>query len=438
MKNRFFAVALVSLSAAACVVAQPPQNSGPYVSAPTPAGAPPQGYPQQPAVGGTQWAAADWGQAVTTSTQAPVATNPAADINAGQVSTAGITAPIGFRNVEQTGIRVAYGPTQNFAQIKKAFQDARVFEQIADSMNRILVMPRVLDIQMAECGTVNAFYDPANHRIIMCYEMVAHTFKTFSKSMQNQEQVAQAGVYASLFIFFHEFGHALRDILDLPVTGREEDAVDQFSTMLLIDADAQDAVMMGAQFFGLESARHNNTKAERLPFWDEHSLEQQRFYNILCLLYGSNPQNYQGLVNQALPQARAQRCPAEYKNIDGAWTRLLAPHLTAEARVAIQNGTELKAPPQRPVPPRPVPQQQPQRPQQAEASCQMVGQRVVQLIMYESQQGQLTPAEQQTFQQQLAQMHYMIVQECQNKGWNALSKQCVIQAGSVAQAQSCD
>ena len=112
----------------------------------------------------------------------------------------------------------------------------------------------------------------------MCYEMVAHTFKTFSQTSNDQNQIAKAGVQASLFIFFHEFGHAMRHILDLPVTGREEDAVDQFSTMLLIDAGSQDGVLMGAQFFGLESQRHNNTNAQKLPFWDEHSLEQNDWH----------------------------------------------------------------------------------------------------------------------------------------------------------------
>ena len=437
MKNRILTACLFSLglSAPACVP-PPAQNTAPLVTAPTPVYQYPTQYPaqQQPGARGVQFGATNWGEAVAT--QAPIPVAP--QVSAGQVSTAGIVAPVQFRNVEQTGIRVAYGPTQNYAQIRQAFQDARVFEQIADTMNRIIAMPRILDIQMAECGTVNAFYDPANHRIIMCYEMVAHTFKTFSKVNQNQEQVAQAGVYASIFIFFHEFGHAMRDILDLPVTGREEDAVDQFSTMLLIDADAHDAVLMGAHFFGLESARYANTQAEKLPFWDEHSLEQQRFYNILCLLYGSDPNKYQNLVDQSLPKSRAQRCPAEFKNIDAAWTRLLAPHLTQEATTAIQNGTQLNAPlapPPAPVPQRPVPQRP--APQVAQANCQMVGQKVVQLIMYESQ-GQLTPQEQQTFQQQLSQMHYTIIAECQNKQWTAASKQCVMQAQSLAQAQGCD
>jgi hypothetical protein len=33
-----------------------------------------------------------------------------------------------------------------------------------------------------------------------------------------------------VFVLFHEFGHALVSELELPVLGREEDAVDRFAT----------------------------------------------------------------------------------------------------------------------------------------------------------------------------------------------------------------
>ncbi|MET0284227.1 MAG: DUF4344 domain-containing metallopeptidase, partial [Polyangiales bacterium] len=58
----------------------------------------------------------------------------------------------------------------------------------------------------------------------------------------------------------------------------------------------------------------------------EHSLNQQRFYQILCLVYGSNPRAYQALVSDGvLPASRAQRCPAEYAQKSAAWEQLLEP-----------------------------------------------------------------------------------------------------------------
>ncbi len=413
---------------AACYVA--PQT-------PPPQPAPAPGYHGQPAPHaqnlGQPFGQTDWSQAV--SVHAPA---HAAHVQANQVTTDGIVAPLGFRNVQQQGMRVAYGPTQNFAQIRQAFQEAQVFERIANLMNQVIVMPTVLHVQMAECGTINAFYDPQNQRIIMCYELVARTFEAFSGQFKDQNQVATAGVYASLFIFFHEFGPAMRDILDLPVAGREEDAVDQFSTMLLIDAEAQDGALMGAQFFGLESQRHNDSKAENLPFWDEHSLEQQRFYNILCLLYGSNPEAYQGLVTGgALPKPRAQRCPAEYQNINNAWTRLLAPHLTPAGRGEAPINQQPIA--QQPMP-QPAPAPQPMPTPNVQVSCTDVANRAIGLIVaqYQQQQVQLTVAQQQQLQMQLQQFHGQVIQQCQTQAWTPASKQCVMQAATFEQAVSCN
>lgn len=44
----------------------------------------------------------------------------------------------------------------------------------------------------------------------------------------SKEEAVSSATGALLWIFLHETGHALADLLDLPLTGREEDAVDQF------------------------------------------------------------------------------------------------------------------------------------------------------------------------------------------------------------------
>jgi hypothetical protein len=59
---------------------------------------------------------------------------------------------------------------------------------------------------------------------------------------------------------------------------------------------------------------------------DEHSLDEQRFYNTACLAYGSDPQTFGVLVTEGvIPKGRAARCPFEWKRISRSWVRLLAP-----------------------------------------------------------------------------------------------------------------
>jgi hypothetical protein len=64
-----------------------------------------------------------------------------------------------------------------------------------------------------------------------------------------------------------------------------------------------------------------------LAFADEHSLDQQRYYNIICLLYGQDEERFASLVKDGtLPPARAERCSDEFARVDKAWDALLAPY----------------------------------------------------------------------------------------------------------------
>ncbi len=129
---------------------------------------------------------------------------------------------------------------------------------------------------------------------------------------------------ATTFVFFHELGHALVDAYDLPVTGREEDAVDQLSVLLLADGSEEgEQTVLDAARLLLQQA---GAELDELAFADEHSLDHQRFYNIICLLYGQNQEKFASLVKDGtLPEARAERCSDEFARADKAWDALLAP-----------------------------------------------------------------------------------------------------------------
>ena len=65
-----------------------------------------------------------------------------------------------------------------------------------------------------------------------------------------------------------------------------------------------------------------------MPFWDEHSLDEQRYFNIVCWVYGSAPEKYQSLLGRewGLPRERAERCAGEYDRMSRAWNAVLEPH----------------------------------------------------------------------------------------------------------------
>lgn len=231
---------------------------------------------------------------------------------------------------------VEYSAVQNpeFAQINEQFRQQRMLESIADDLNASIAIPENVVITFKECGQPNAFWNPRDRQIVMCYELMVQMTEDFKAVAKTQDQLGEMVGGALTFAFIHELGHCLIDVLKLPSTGREEDAVDQLSTFVLIGLKGEEGEKMaisGAISWGIQYEKikqSGKTAAELEMLWaDEHSMDGQRFYNILCWVFGHNPNKYMALVNAPLPEARAVRCPNEYSRLANAWLNLLRPYL---------------------------------------------------------------------------------------------------------------
>ena len=218
--------------------------------------------------------------------------------------------------------RVAYGPVRDtvFRQWQADFRQEHFLEDIAAWMNDYVRVPKDVTLTFAECGESNSFYEPRDRTVTVCFELVDELDQIFARDADRDQAVEDALLFTTL----HEVGHALVNVLDLPITGREEDAVDQLASVILIDgADGGDeAAINGVR--GLP----DDDQLDDLAFSDEHALNGQRFYNVLCLVYGQNPDAYAGWTRDGtLPPERAERCPEEYEQTRASWDRLLAPYL---------------------------------------------------------------------------------------------------------------
>lgn len=186
-------------------------------------------------------------------------------------------------------------------------------------------------------GEPNAYYEPAYTeagrapvpaRIRLCVELVDWLQAFWRADVEDSlltSAEAEAAVDGSLrFTLLHEASHALIDVFALPVVGREEDAADHLATLLLDDgtpAGADDALS------GAEAFYEEPPDADSAVYWDEHGLGAQRFYNVVCLVYGRHPGAHADLVREDyLPQERADLCAEEYARTAAGWRRLLAPH----------------------------------------------------------------------------------------------------------------
>lgn len=214
-----------------------------------------------------------------------------------------------------------WGDDEGYEDLAQWMRDPMEWE--ADFLNDALKLPYDLVITHQTCGMENAWWDGVS--ITMCYEMLDHIDWLFWDAGLRGEDLDLAVLDTWVFILYHELGHALIDIYDLPVPGREEDAVDAFSAVVLIDGGVPDAVVNAAFFWLLEEEGYGGGS---LAFADEHSLNMQRFYNLLCWVYGSDPDGQDWLLD-AFPEladrAGGGRCEMEYQDQLEAWDELLSP-----------------------------------------------------------------------------------------------------------------
>ena len=139
------------------------------------------------------------------------------------------------------------------------------------------------------------------------------------------EEAPSAFVEANILgIFYHELGHALVDIEELPIFGQEEDAADVFSIFLIDalfeDGAAKDIAYEAAFGFLGEAAE----RGADIPWWDVHGPDEQRFYNTVCIFYGADPDSREALAEElGLPEERAETCPEEYDQANESWGAVL-------------------------------------------------------------------------------------------------------------------
>ena len=234
----------------------------------------------------------------------------------------------GDKKPDNGNFLVQHIPVENprYTEIDKQVKDEKLLERAADKLNRSLILPYDIALKTKDCGQVNAFYLPKDHSITVCYELMEHFYQLFKSTGLSDDAAYNKMFDAIRFAFLHELGHALIDAYKLPVMSNEEDAADRCSSYICLTELGDEgvrAVQAASDGFAIES---KSASKDGRSMADEHLLQEQRFYNTLCMIYGSNSTKYEYLVTENyLPQERAERCPTEYQRTVQSWSDLFKP-----------------------------------------------------------------------------------------------------------------
>lgn len=227
---------------------------------------------------------------------------------------------------------VAYDPPADDAAAQaKDILSAGGLDGIAAGFTRSFKLPRDIRIRVVN-GSEGPNYQPANRTITLSYGFANYVgdvlVANFPQLRRDGNELGREWAAINDFILVHEWGHALIDQYDLPVLGKEEDAADALATVFMAEfvKGGTEFAFDAAKFFDALSARQR--KLAENDYWDEHSLDKQRAYSIVCGIAGSNERDYR-VIEQAgiLGTDRLRLCPAEYQQRVKSWLALLKGHL---------------------------------------------------------------------------------------------------------------
>ncbi|WP_234344405.1 DUF4344 domain-containing metallopeptidase [Streptomyces sp. WM6372] len=226
-------------------------------------------------------------------------------------------------------------------QVVALIRNSRVLERVAGWVNGTLTLPHDLVVKVtAEVppGVTDAVTQPDGRTIFVPPSFLAEIKEALTDVVKTTERPSpfpaseynadDLTVLSTEFIFGHEMGHALQRQLLLANLGLEEDAADGFASFYTINEVGPGPSLAAAILFDEIARKEGRLTLENLA--SDHPVTQQRVFNFLCYLEGSDPKKYQQpLVDGGyLPKTRAPLCPQAWAMLDYGWWTQLQPHFS--------------------------------------------------------------------------------------------------------------
>lgn len=249
-------------------------------------------------------------------------------------------------------IRIAYDAPSNPALLPyyNALKNRGVLERVQAFLVPLRLAQPIL-VHTAQCGAETQAYTPGGP-VTICYEMVQRVAAIAAAHTTDAQE--QALILDGTFVeaVLHNLAHAIFYELKVPIWGREDDAADHISALIMTnfgDRVGLTTILGTAMFF--EYSGQTWTGAD---FASPDSPDAQRFYNFLCIAYGADPITF-GFLRptpgpSALPKLtaeRAARCsrdnPAnEYAQVRDAFNLRIMPYVDPELLIKVKASTWMR------------------------------------------------------------------------------------------------
>ncbi len=227
--------------------------------------------------------------------------------------------------------KLVYRPSSDpeLDSFRELLVESRVFDKIVAGLNDLLVLPYDIVVRF-EDNAEGPYYQ--GRKIVMNYQFLqfhSGLFLQFEYS-EDPEELVDDLLDLTEFVFYHELGHALVEAYGIPILGREEDAADSLAALLAIQLDAGSMALVAADAFDMQTQLEDEIAVQE--FWGSHSLNEQRMFALGCLVFGSDPEQYAGLLQEMeMPREQEERCVEQFQEKAASWEAVLSPFMKPES-----------------------------------------------------------------------------------------------------------
>ena len=169
-----------------------------------------------------------------------------------------------------------------------------------------------------------AYYDEGAGEITISPAFIDSLLLDIEPLYDSPDDAVVAAASNLTFIALHEVAHALIDRLELPITGREEVAADEFAVVTMVTLlDDPVAALEASDLFDVLARQPSEA-----DYYGEHNLDQQRFFDMRCLVYGFAPDEFADeLEGLPIDEYRADLCIDDAERAATSWDALMEDHL---------------------------------------------------------------------------------------------------------------
>lgn len=217
--------------------------------------------------------------------------------------------------------------------------EASETELLAKTLAETFQLPNPLTVKGVNGTGGGPFYNPEDNSITLPYGFAALIFQVLAEGNPeaSEHELGERVGAVNSFILEHEFGHALIANYELPVLGKEEDAADSIATVLLLKATQGAGYAAAAAAFWADFSGRQEPPAV-VDYADNHSLDLQRAFDILCWVAGSSEASFEEVAElEALPESRLATCPGEFEQLVDSIGQELEPHVKGGLNLAPAN-----------------------------------------------------------------------------------------------------